>query len=369
MNLPRHDAYDLARGAFDGEQLRIARELRCLTQTEVAKRSVEIGGSRGVSAAAVSQFEAGTSVPTAETIALLVSILEVDPEFLTVRAADSEVHLPAYFRSLRSTPAKQRKRARNVAQLVHRLAAVVARHVEMPARRIPSIPCDPFAHAEKRRRQAEDAAEAVRAEWRLRRGPIDDVIRTVESHGVVCARLQLNEERVDAFSVAFSEFPVAVLAADKNKWDRSRFDVAHELGHIVMHDEGAGVAEAERQANEFSAAFLMPRDEILPQLPTRPDWKRLLDLKAEWGTSVASLLYRARTLGVMEEKTYVGASKVMAARGWKRHEPLNRPIEAPRMLADALRRAKQGGVPLDRLRREAAIPKGLFDEVRAVITS
>jgi Zn-dependent peptidase ImmA (M78 family)/transcriptional regulator with XRE-family HTH domain len=364
MSLPKRDDYEVARQSFDGDQLRIARELRCLTQTELAKRSAE-GSGRTLTAAAVSQFESGTAVPSAATIEVLTTALGVEPDFLTTAAADDEAHLPAFFRSLRATPAKDRKRARNIAQLVHRVATVVGEHVEMPARRIPVVECDPYALPDERRSQAEAAAAEVRRAWRIHRGPIEDVVGTIEAHGVICARFRFNEERVDAFSVAFSRFPVAVLAADKDKWDRSRFDAAHELGHLVMHDEAAGVPEAERQANEFAAALLMPASDIRTSLPNRADWAHLLQLKETWGTSVASLLYRARTLETMTERTYIGATKVMAARGWKRHEPLNRPAESPRVLSERTRAARAAGLSSERLRRAAAIPRDLFDEVFA----
>src|SRR5206468_5966177 len=144
----------------------------------------------------------------------------------------------------------------------HRLAVVVANHVALAERDVPGIPCDPFGEAGHRRIQAEQAAASVRRLWRLPAGPMGDVVGTIEGHGVVCIRLHFDEERVDAFSVAFSDHPIAVLAADKDKWDRSRFDAAHELGHIVMHAESAGVPEAERQANEFAAAWLMPDSDI-----------------------------------------------------------------------------------------------------------
>lgn len=362
-------AEDAVRQTFVGDRLRVARELRRLTQTELAARmrAADVGG--GVSAAAVSQYESGRAVPSARTITALVAVLDVEPAFLTQAASDTEEELPGFFRSVRTMPVKERRRARNLAQLVHRLAVVVARHVDLAPPAIPELPCDPFGDPDDRRSQAEHAASEVRRAWRLDPGPITEVVGTIERHGVICARLRFDEERVDAFSVPFSDHPVAVLAADKEKWDRSRFDAAHELGHIVMHREAAGVPEAERQANEFAAEFLMPAKDIRHELPARADWHRLLSLKDTWGTSLASLLYRARTLGVMPERTYVAATKVMAARGWRRHEPINRPVESPRLLRDALDRASKRGVTPADLRREAIIPPDLFDEVCSVITS
>lgn len=348
---------------FAGDQLRIARELRGLTQARLARAAVEEGHLSRLSSAAVSQFELGDAVPSEATLDALVAVLGVDPEFLTTAAGDPESHMPAFFRSLRGTPARDRKRARNLTQLVHQLAVVIDSHVGLPDRNVPSIPCDPFAEPAIRMDEAERAAAAVRRAWDLERGPVENVVSTIERHGVVCTRLKFRDERVDAFSVNFSDHPVAVLATDKDKWDRSRFDAAHELGHLVMHGEAAGVPEAERQANEFAAAFLMPARDIRNSLPRRADWQVLMELKAHWGTSMASLLMRSRTLEVMGEGTYVSATKVMSARGWRKHEPVSGGTEMPSLLRKAMKRAAKRGLDPEHLRREAVIPADLFEEV------
>lgn len=354
------------RKIFAGDQLRVARDLQRLTQAELARSAGEAGRTK-LTSAAISQFELGLAVPTATTLAALSAALEVDAEFLTTAAVDAEADLPAFFRSLRAAPSQERKRARNQVQLVHRLAQVLDDIVGLPARSLPSIPSDPYAEPRDRAAAAADAAATVRKMLKLERGPVPDVVDCLEAHGVVCARLKFQEARIDAFSVNFSDHPVAVLATDKDKWDRSRFDAAHELGHLVMHEEAAGVAEAEKQAHEFAAAFLMPARDIRSELPATADWRRLKELKAEWGVSIAALLRRAKTLEVMSEGVYVSATKVMSARGWRRHEPVNRDPEVPALLRTAIRKARRGGITAEDLRRRALIPQSLFDEICMLI--
>lgn len=361
--MPKTGSLEAVRQTFAADQLRIARELRRMTQGQLAAAAVAAGHARGLSSAAISQFERGDALPQVDTIAALLKALDVDPEFLTLAAVDPDSDVPAFFRSLRATPARDRKRARNLTQLVHRLASVIDRHVGLRPREVPSVPCDPFTGEEDRRAAAERAADCVRKEWSLSRGPIDNVIGVIEEHGVVCTRLFFSDDRVDAFSVNFADHPVAVLATDKDKWDRSRFDAAHELGHLVMHDEAAGLPEAERQANEFAAAFLMPARDIRSSLPDCADWRALISLKQEWGASIASLLRRACTLERMAESTYVSANKVMSARGWRRHEPVAGDPERPQMLPKAMQRAVKRGIDPEQLRREAAIPVDLFKQI------
>jgi Zn-dependent peptidase ImmA (M78 family) len=63
------------------------------------------------------------------------------------------------------------------------------------------------------------------------------VVELLEDHGIVVIRLPLQIADVDAFSLPFPDHPVVVLGADKDDRARSRFDGAHELGHLVMHGE------------------------------------------------------------------------------------------------------------------------------------
>lgn len=351
-----------ARASFHGEQLRVARELRSWTQGQLAAAAATFGRSK-LTAAAVSQFELGAAVPATETLSALAQALRVDVSFLTAAASDAEGELPAFFRSLRSTPSRERKRARNMVQLVHRLAGVLDDEVGLPSLSLQRITADPFADQTERAAAAEAAAARVRRAWGLSSGPIDNVIKLVERHGIVCVRVPFGEARVDAFSVNFSDHPVIVTSTDKNKWDRSRFDIAHEVGHLVMHDEAAGVAEAERQAHEFAAAFLMPRGDIRTLLPPVADWPRLMALKSQWGVSIAALLMRARMLGVMSEAAYVNAAKVMSARGWRRHEPVDGPAEVPMLLRSALAKARKQGTSARAIRARALIPEDLFLEI------
>jgi Zn-dependent peptidase ImmA (M78 family) len=189
---------------------------------------------------------------------------------------------------------------------------------------------------------------------------------------VVAARVDVDRSDVDAFSVWYPDRPVIVLGADKGVTARSRFDAAHELGHLVVHEPGqAETKVAEQQAHWFAAAFLLPADSLCDSLPRTADWRAFLDLKAEWGASIAALLRRAKTLGVMGDHTYLNAIKVMSARGWRRREPgddlLGLP-ERPVLLQRALGELERAGLGVDDLARRAHLPvrevRRLFEATR-----
>jgi len=169
-------------------------------------------------------------------------------------------------------------------------------------------------------------------------------------------------DRIDAFSVPFADRPVVVMSAAKSKKDRSRFDVSHELGHLVMHDPGMRATKiAENQAQVFAAEFLLPGDEIRDELPELFDLDTLLSLKRKWGISIAALLYRAKSLGRMDDDAYLRAMKTMSARGWRRDEPadLGSP-EQPTLLRSAMSLA--GLTPQD-LSQATRLPLDLLTSV------
>jgi Zn-dependent peptidase ImmA (M78 family) len=197
----------------------------------------------------------------------------------------------------------------------------------------------------------EEIATELRRRWQLKPGPVPHVIRLLELHGVVVTRYRSGSERLDAFSCPFPERPIVVLGDDKGQFDRSRFDGTHELGHLVMHpdpqpgDRKPGDRTLETQAHRFAAAFLMPHDDIIDALPRgRVDWMEMVTLKRNWGVAIQALLYRARTLGTLDESACENAMKTMSRRGWRRRESgyLGRP-ERPQLLTKAVEALETAG--------------------------
>src|SRR5690606_34046789 len=82
---------------------------------------------------------------------------------------------------------------------------------------------------------AEEAATELRRAWGLGDGPIADLTELIESMGIVCARLSLNADTLDAFSRWTPECPMLVANSDRCTAVRQRFDYAHELAHLVLH--------------------------------------------------------------------------------------------------------------------------------------
>ena len=366
MNEPDTDAAAVS-ALFSPRRLRLAREARMMTRTAVALAAQ-------VTPAAVSQFERGDARPVPQTVVRLAGALEFPVGFFAVSAvpssreamSDEDPHDQGYFRSLRSITVTDRRRALALSHLVHDLADRLNQAVRLPDRDVPHYPVP----IETGPDIPEERAGEIRAAWGIPPGPIPDVVREIERHGVLCARYHAGTHDVDAFSVPFPDWPVLVLGDDKAKRDRERFSAAHELGHLVMHDiRDAGSKAIEDQASQFAAAFLMPAGDIRAELPATASWRELVVLKRRWGTSIAALLRRARTLDVMPEATYLQAVRYMSVRGWRVDEPGDLgPGEAPQLLSLAASAAEQTGLTTRTLASETGWPEAMITDALSAST-
>jgi Zn-dependent peptidase ImmA (M78 family)/transcriptional regulator with XRE-family HTH domain len=351
------DASDIA-ALFDRTRLRMARELRGYNQVELAR---EVGS---VTPASLSQFENGHARPAAPTLRRLSVALRVPLAFFAApaRPVPAEV-VNGFFRSLRSTAPRDRHRALAYVQLAHELTLELEKFVKLPE---VNLPRTDLSKRSATRSDIASAANKVREGWSIPPGPVDDLVRMLERHGIVTTRFHVGADDVDAFSVAFPGRPVIALGADKGHRDRSRFDAAHELGHLVMHSpDQIGSKAIESEADQFAAEFLMPEDDIRNELPSRADWPALIKLKAKWHVSIAALIVRARTLDVMDESAYGQAWKALSARGWRKREPGDLgPPENPILLQRALQVATETGVTLDALIQRAGLPE---DDIRTIL--
>ncbi|MDN5748979.1 MAG: XRE family transcriptional regulator [Pseudonocardia sp.] len=343
---------------FDGDRLSLARRLARTTRAELARR-LEL------SPAAISQFERGQSRPTAPVAAELGLALGVSGEFF--RRNHPVPTLPghaAHFRSLRSTPALSRDQALAFGELALGVAEVIETYVDLPAVDLPwvALPADPDPH------DVAAAARHTREKLGVPPGPVAHVARLLEACGVLVLRLPEDyvDPRVDAFSTQAGHRPLVLLSPLKNDLVRSRFDASHELGHLVMHhDVEPGSKIVEGQAQGFAAEFLMPAEQIAPDLPSRYDLERLIMAKRKWGTSVRALVYRAHALGIMSPMVYRRANQDLAQRGNPEIASLG-PPEAPSVLGAATDLLERSGIRLNTIAQDNNLP---VEQLRAVIAA
>ncbi len=340
---------------FDAARFKLARQARGLRKSELARLL-------DVTPATISQVENRSAKPSLRLLAQASLALAFPIRFF---AADPNRVTPvvgeAFFRSLRSTRRIDRDQAEAHAALIYDFARVIERYVVFPDVRIPRI-----GGRENLAREAiEDIAQQLREYWSISTGPIPNMVRLLEANGAIVAHHEMGHREVDAFSRWFDSRPVIVLGSDKGDLARRRFDAAHELGHLVLHEEAEpGTHTTEYQANVFAAAFLMPTSEIRPILPKKLDWKKFVAIKQEWGVSIAALLFRCRELSTLTEATYRRAMTKMSMLGWRYHEPA--PLNAdemPTLFQHALELTEQSGISVANMAKDSGFPEDFLEEL------
>ncbi len=350
-----------AAALFDGSRLTLARQLAAMRKSALAE-------AIGKSPTALAGWESGNKRPTASTVAELALGLGVDPGFFAVRRGDvAELTSTPHFRSLRATTQLARDQARAYGQLAVDIAANLERYVEFPDLDVPSFPVD-LDDAEGD--GPEQAARLVRDQWGMGAGPAGHLVRLLEHHGVLVVFSPPQTAAVDAYSFDSHLRAVVILNPAKRDYYRQRFDVAHELGHLVMHaDAEPGGRVVEEQANRFASELLMPADEVFDLLPSKMNataWGLLARLKEQWGVSMQALLFRARKLGKLNDVSYRNAMTTVSVRGWRRSEPGQvRILEQPSLLPRAIEVLAGEGIEEGVLIAECGVPSDLFRDATA----
>jgi Zn-dependent peptidase ImmA (M78 family)/transcriptional regulator with XRE-family HTH domain len=341
---------DVAR-LFDGSRLTLARHLAGVRKNGLAEQIAK-------SATAIASYESGHKRPAAPTVAQLALALGVEPAFFLPgpALATSPVGAP-HFRSLRSTSQLVRDQAYAFGQLAVAVAAGLERHVEFPERDIERIDAADGT--------PEVAAQALRQSWGLGDGPLRNLVRAAENHGILVVFTFEQAASVDAYSFDNEHRPVVLLNPTKRDYFRQRFDLAHEIGHLVMHgDADPGGREVEDEAHRFASELLMPAGSVKGLLPSKADWRKYGLLKEQWGVSMQALLFKAKRLEIMSPVTYRNAMTTVSSRGWRRQEPGDMPtVERPSLLPRAVELLAEEGLTTQHLAQQCRVPHELFSVV------
>jgi Zn-dependent peptidase ImmA (M78 family)/DNA-binding XRE family transcriptional regulator len=250
----------------------------------------------GVDLRTVSAYEAGTSTPRNEVLERIKTKTGFPVAFFSGDDLEEPGSDSASFRAMSKMSAGQRDMALSQGAIANHLAAFIEERFDLPKVDIPDLSHEPTPEA---------ASERLREYWGIGVLPINHMIHLLESKGVRVFSLAINAREVDAFSVwRGGETPMAFLNMNKTA-EHSRYDAAHELGHLILHRHAAPQGrDAEHQADRFASAFLMPRGSVLAHGRRNPTFAGLVELKKIWKVSVAALNYRLHAVGLTSDWLY-----------------------------------------------------------------
>ena len=357
---------------FNNTRFALARKRRGLTKRALAKEV-------GVTDRSITAYESGQTIPESQTVEKIASALRFPVEFFF---ADDVEELPvevASFRALTKMTAAQRDIALSAGAIALLLSRWIGDKFDLPSPDFPEdyrIASDVNSKNKTSQQSAEDdqypdigqendpeaAAEMLRRYWDLGELPVKNMIALLESKGVRVFSLSVDAREVDAFSMWYDDVPFVFLNTKKTA-ERCRFDAAHELGHLVMHRHGAPHGqEAEKEANAFSSAFLMPRRSVLANAPRTATLKSLVSHKKYWNVSSAALNYRLHALGLTTDWTYRTLCIDLAKFGRNR-EPEPSSFETSQVLRKVFTSLREDGILKSDVARELLIQPEELDEL------
>jgi Zn-dependent peptidase ImmA (M78 family)/transcriptional regulator with XRE-family HTH domain len=361
-------------GVFNPSRLTLARKRRGLTKLELAFRV-------GVDLRAISAFEGGEYAPSEETQTKVCSALEFPEEFFSSPELDLPTPDIASFRSLARMTAARRDMALAEGALALSLNKWLEERFELPSSDLPDLGRESSARTNEDDNHAsnddadvlsetmsdtagpEAAAYALRRHWGLGEQPIKNMIHLMEAKGVRIFSLAIDAHEVDAFSMWRESTPFVFLNSYKSA-EHSRFDVAHELGHLVLHRHGIPQGRvAEREADAFASSFLMPRSGVLAKPLKFPTIAGLLKAKKTWGVSVAALNYRLHSLNLTGDWQYRSLCIEIAKRGFRTREPEEMPRETSHMLPEMLAVLYREGVSRSQIAKALCITPNELEQL------
>lgn len=274
---------------FNPSRLSLARRRRKLTKKALAE-------ALGCDQKTVIRYESGEAEPPAESLAALASALGFPKSFFYASDIDEPLPEAASFRSLSTMPARERDAALAAGAFAFVLSDWIEDKFKLPSHAI--IDCKEHADPEA-------MARMLREEWALGERPIKNMVQLLEAKGVRVFSLAENTRTVDAFSMWRRDIPYVFLNTQKTA-ERSRFDAAHELGHLVLHRHGGpqGGRIVEDEANQFASAFLMPEGDVKARLPRVLSLNQIVEAKKFWRVSVSALNYRLHRLHITTDWQY-----------------------------------------------------------------
>lgn len=290
---------------FNYRRLIIARKRRGLNGKKLAERS-------GLSVVTISRVENGET-PDSETVERLALALNYPVEFFYEDDPEEVDTASVSFRSLTKMSARERDASTAAGALGIELGDWVSRAFSLPKPDFVDLSYET---------DMEIAARTLRQYWGLGERPISNMIALLEFHGARVFSLSEQTASVDAFSFWRDDTPYVFLNTYKSA-EHGVFDAGHELAHLVVHRHAGAQRSpiAEREANAFSSAFLMPAADVRARIPSVINVDEIIAIKKRWRVSAMAMAYRLHVLGLLSDWRYKSVCIELARRGYRSAEP------------------------------------------------
>jgi Zn-dependent peptidase ImmA (M78 family)/DNA-binding XRE family transcriptional regulator len=321
------------RTAFNPKQLTSARISRGMTMKELAERA-------DLSRQMISNYESGKTIPKAESLLKILSVLNFPRSFFSNEVSELTTGA-TFFRSQTASTKRVRDMQKERLKYLFDIYGKLSSYVNFPKLNLPDIlEKDIYDITED---DIIKKANELRKKWELDlSSPINNLIQVAEKNGIVIAEANMSNQTLDAVSRWIVDRPFIMLTDNSESAVRRRFNVAHELGHILLHNSIESIHDysaqdlknvIEMQANLFASHFLLPSQAFTDSLlSTSLDY--YVDLKKYWKVSIQAMIYKTYSLNLINDDQRLYLNKRISANKWRTKEPYDdtMPIEKPKLL-------------------------------------
>lgn len=305
-------------------RIRQARVSRGMSTTELADNI-------GVTRASISRYEVGTLDPGESTMRNIVDALNYPIDFF--KKTMPEIHAdfsesPVYYRKQKGASVKLKNAAEVRVEQFSEVDMFFRQYIDFPEvdilRSSLNICKDNLKYIDP-----EKIADDLRNHWQIGDGPILNLCRLLEKKGFLISTMQNGFTKIYAFSQWYKNgIPYIFYGSDTQSAVKYRFDLAHELGHLIMHSH---ISEEEMEnketyelmddeADAFAGAFLMPASSFSSEIYSS-SIDHLLMLKKKWKVSVAAMIYRIQELNLLSNSQVNYLKDQMKIRRYWHREP------------------------------------------------
>jgi Zn-dependent peptidase ImmA (M78 family)/transcriptional regulator with XRE-family HTH domain len=363
------------------ERLRQARLFRGLTLDEAAK-------VLEVSSQAISQYERGIIVPKVATIEKYTEQFDFPYIFFLKELNRPESTSQVFFRSYTSASKTAQKKVMVSYEWLWEIYAFMSNYIDFPELNIPSQEEIHYVSAKTVDDidclKIEEIAIKLRSFWNVGTGPINNLTSLLERNGVIVVKKEFKDLKTDGFSQWKDGRPFIFVSADKDSAVRIRYDLAHEVGHIILH---SGISEddlndtkrftvIEKEAHYFAGAFLLPAD-IFGDEVFSSSVLSFIPLKRRWKVSIAAMVKRCDNLKLFSDTQILNIQKYLSKNKMRKSEPLDNeiPIESPSVFRQSIKLLLENqvfslnslldnlGFPKDEIEYLCELPRGFFKDV------
>lgn len=287
----------------------------------------------GVSSQAISQYERGEIIPNPSVTLKIVEALDFPINFFTSQNENNLKDEVVYFRSNKNISKKLKEACRIRIKWIDNTYKMISKYFDLPQVNLPNF--EKFDIDNLDLIKIEEIADSLRKYWGLGEYPIKNLVDVLQRNGFVVTKLKVGSKKIDGFSTWIEGTPYIFIGSDKGSAVRSRFDLAHELGHLILHrnlskedfEEEGDILE--KQADMFASALLLPREAFNSEMITSSIDSFIL-LKKKWLVSISAMIRRAQDTEMLTENQIRYLRSQMIKYGYYKKEPMDDTISPER---------------------------------------